>query len=207
MVFVLNRQKANPTLTRGPNVHQIKAHRLKKHASNNAPYPTGARPLASGTVHVSFNDLLMRHRISRRRLFSHTPIWHSFTPRYDSLFSYFSRIPSNFPHWLVLRSANVPADTFRPTAKTYRHRTGELSATVASINFSPNISLVYQLSCPYVLNSLNSLQTNYWVDNENMFIFIWSCFVYQIGDFRNQSQSSFLGRVMLLTLQTSFCSL
>jgi len=56
------------------NIHQTKAHRLKEHANANTPYSTRARLYASDTVHVSSNRLLITRRISRRQLFSHTPI-------------------------------------------------------------------------------------------------------------------------------------
>jgi len=56
---------------------------------------------------------------------------------------------SQFHYWLKRRSANVPADTFRPTVKThyrcvgssYRH-TGAFYAAVATQPYSPDKSLV-----------------------------------------------------------------
>ena len=67
-------QKVNPMLTRGLDVHHTMAWRLKEHINNSASYHIRARLHAAITIHVSSNCSLIRSRISRRRLFSCTPI-------------------------------------------------------------------------------------------------------------------------------------
>jgi len=48
-------QKSNHTLTRGINLHRLKAPRLREHVISSAPYNTEARHRARITLHVSPN--------------------------------------------------------------------------------------------------------------------------------------------------------
>ena len=87
--------EANPATTRGPNVHQTKMRPVQEHTSYNAPYLTQARPLSSDTIHVAYNDLLMRRHISRRQLFSQRLYKGDMASpqRYDSFSHTFLHIP------------------------------------------------------------------------------------------------------------------
>jgi len=65
---------------------------------------------------------------------------------------------SQFHYKFERRSGNVPADTFRPTAKTHRHRagsryrhTGAFSAAITTQPFSLDILLEHSLP-PFSLN-------------------------------------------------------
>ena len=117
-------------MTRGLGTHRTKARRFREHTNISARHLIRARLRASDTIHmhVSFNGLLITRRIYRDS-YSYTRLYKGelVSPsRYDLLFPHSS---SDHEHW----SVNVSADTFRPTAKIHRHRTGALFTTVAYI--------------------------------------------------------------------------
>lgn len=55
MIYVLDRSEHQPHDDTWPNIHRIKAPRLKEHVSLHAPCHTGVRPRARITLHVSYS--------------------------------------------------------------------------------------------------------------------------------------------------------
>lgn len=106
-------QKAKPTLTRGPSVHQTKAHRLREHTNSNACHLTEARVRASdtGTPHTCPPMGSWWCATSHGDGYSHTHLYKgdlASPSSYDSLFPHFSHIPFHFPYWLERWNANAP---------------------------------------------------------------------------------------------------
>jgi len=161
-------QKTNRTLTCG---RTCTALRLCTQRSTPASVHlvTQERALMQGSPYTCPASPLITCRITRRRLWPtrayirvnllHPQGTHHFSQHFLHTFS-------QFHFWLERQSANVPADTFRPTAKThrrfagssYRH-TGAFSVVVATQPFSPDKS--HSIISLFTINK----QEYYWQTN------------------------------------------
>jgi len=158
-------QKNNQTLTRGIRYTAIRFRTggstlvgMCRTTLNNGP--------ARGSPYTCPSPSLISRRIILRQLWTS----HAYTrvnlvhPQGTHHFSeHFLHTLSQFHYWLERQSANVPANTFRPTAKThrlhvgsrYRH-TGAFSVTVATQPFLPDRSSLFWVYCILAMTS-NSL--------------------------------------------------
>ena len=123
-------------------IHRLKVTCQREHAIWNLSYCTEARPHVTITLHVSFFvPNLLPH--NPQTVMDNTCLYKGECTHYFS--QHFLHTLFQFLYWLELRSANVPARTFRPIAKTNRRRggssyrhTGAFFVTVSTQPFSPN---------------------------------------------------------------------
>jgi len=143
--------KTNRTATHGRTCTALRLH-IPRSTPVCVHRTTQELALAQGSPYTCPAPVLMTRHITRRRLWPtrvnirvnllHPQGTHHFS-------QHFLHTLSLFHYWLERRSANMPADTFRSTAKThrlcarssYRH-TRAFSATVAIQPFSPDRSIL-----------------------------------------------------------------